>query len=385
MENLKKCLLILAGILISSMISLNAFSEPGYLGVNFEEITEEYAKANDLPVTYGVHIVSVVSGFGAEKAGIKTGDIILQIDGKKIDKSGLFSPIIAEKGAGEKIMLKVLRDGKEFDIEAVLVEKPEKSVYTIKTIPEGDFNIKIAAPGKLHMENKASVTLGGMYLSEMNPDLAEYFDTKSGYLVISVKKDSAADNAGFKAGDVILSVDDNSLTSEKDLEILYKKASKGEELNFKGIRKGKELSLKMKLKSDEIGTIDWFVNPYVYRIIARDSAREKTRELMEKYEAQERKLREETERIREEARHLTSEEAKKIREEKLKELEKNRKEIEIKIKERMKDIKEKEIQSIGVGVETEQLMKKMEQKMKEMELRMKELEKKLKEAESKNK
>ena len=103
-----------------------------FLGVRYVLITPEIQQANQLSVDYGVLIVgdqetkepAVIVGSAADKAGIKEGDIILEIDGVKITTKTPLSQIVQDQHIpGDKVALKVLRDKKEMTIEVILGEK----------------------------------------------------------------------------------------------------------------------------------------------------------------------------------------------------------------------------------------------------------------------
>jgi membrane-associated protease RseP (regulator of RpoE activity) len=367
-----------------SMIAAVLFSVPGYLGVSFEEITDEYAQQNNLPVTYGVYITGVLKGKGAEKAGIKTGDIILEIDNQKIEDGSMFTKLIAEKDPGEKINLKVMRDGKTFDIEAALSERPDNFMIKIGDPDAPKFITVIPASPVFRGQDKSSVSISGMYLQKLNPDLGEYFGVKDGYLIVSVTKDSGADKAGFKPGDVLQSIDNQPVVNNRNFDKIFKDMNDGKEFAFKIIRKNKELTLQMKSDPEDIATLEWFSNPLNYKIIAGKDAILKVDELEKRAKIEALKIEKEIQKIKEETKHLGTEEAKKAKEEALAELKERQKEIEKEMKSKLIELKVKDIDELNEKLESN-ILKKLEQKIKDLEAKMNELEKKLQEKEIKNK
>ncbi len=101
-----------------------------YLGVRYVPVTEALKKQNNLSVDHGVLVtqgatvndLAVIPGSPADKAGIQANDIILEVDGKKIDDTTSLQSIVGSKNVGDKIKLKILSKGSEKTIEATLEE-----------------------------------------------------------------------------------------------------------------------------------------------------------------------------------------------------------------------------------------------------------------------
>lgn len=103
-----------------------------YIGVRFMEITEAIAKANQLPIDYGILVVrgesrgelAVIPGSPADKAGIEENDIILEIEGEKIDEKINFAQKIRTYRVGDTITLTILHDGDEQEVKVTLEKAP---------------------------------------------------------------------------------------------------------------------------------------------------------------------------------------------------------------------------------------------------------------------
>jgi S1-C subfamily serine protease len=103
-----------------------------FLGVRYVLINEEIQKKNNLPVDYGAWVqkgsggeAAIFPGSAAEKAGLKEGDIILEFNGEKITTENTLAKIIMKYNPGDKVTLKILREGKEKIIEVTLGERSE--------------------------------------------------------------------------------------------------------------------------------------------------------------------------------------------------------------------------------------------------------------------
>ncbi len=93
-----------------------------YIGIGGRDLDEDTAKRNNLVV--GVYVLSVEEFSAAEKAGIKAGDVIIEVDGTKIKKMDELNEIKNKKQIGDSIKLKVYRNGKEKDFTVTLQEQP---------------------------------------------------------------------------------------------------------------------------------------------------------------------------------------------------------------------------------------------------------------------
>jgi len=104
-----------------------------FLGVRYVIITEKIQAENNLPVDYGAWIISgtkpeqtaIFPDSAAEKVGLKEGDIILEFDGEKITTSNSLAKIIMRYNPGDKVVLKILREGKEKIVQVTLDERSE--------------------------------------------------------------------------------------------------------------------------------------------------------------------------------------------------------------------------------------------------------------------
>jgi serine protease Do len=116
---------------INSVKSTGKIVRP-YLGIRYVQITPELKQANNLSVDYGILVkgggqneLAVIPGSPADKAGIVENDIILEVDGKKIDDQTSLASLIRQKNIGDIITLKVLHRGEEKTVQAKLEPAPE--------------------------------------------------------------------------------------------------------------------------------------------------------------------------------------------------------------------------------------------------------------------
>lgn len=117
---------------VESVQETGRISRP-YLGVRYTQVTPALQEANNLPVDYGVLVIrgedqnelAVQPGSPANKAGIQEGDIILEIDGQRLNEERSLASTIRNKQVGEQVELKVLSRGEEKTVQVTLEEFPE--------------------------------------------------------------------------------------------------------------------------------------------------------------------------------------------------------------------------------------------------------------------
>lgn len=171
--------------------------EHARMGVSISDVTPENAKFFDLKNATGALITDVQSDTPAAKAGLKTGDVVKQVDGKPVEDASELQLAIGLKSPGDQVSLDVLRDG-----------KPEK--VTVQLAPLDDNKNERAANGP---HDKARWGIG---LSDASADVREQLqlpDDVKGAVVTNVQPGSSADNAGLQRGDVIVQVNRKPTTS----------------------------------------------------------------------------------------------------------------------------------------------------------------------------
>ncbi|MCE3268117.1 MAG: hypothetical protein K0R49_369 [Burkholderiales bacterium] len=161
----------------------------GQLGVQFQPVTKQLARSFGLNKPRGALVANIVPGSGAEKAGIKVGDIILKADDKSLDDVGALPMIVGSKKPGDKISLELFRNNKILTIEAVLTGTDESQVAAngqtnSKTLQLDSFGLTVA--------NIDAKTKQQMHLSD------------TGVIVTNTK--DAAQMSGILPGDIILSI-----------------------------------------------------------------------------------------------------------------------------------------------------------------------------------
>ena len=238
----------------------------GWLGVEVQDLTPELLEVLELDEdTEGVLVAGVVEGGPAEKAGILKGDVIVSLNAKPIeDASGLVASVGKAK-PGETVTVALLRDGEKKTVRATLAKKPAsvredfenrvpepKTPETTETpeieVPEAAFPNLESLPSLEHFRLELNRGRLGVSIIDLNADLGSYFGSTKGALVTEVLKGTAAEEAGIKAGDVIVRADGKPVESKEDLIKILSKREVGEKVEIVVLRKGKDVKLSATLE-----------------------------------------------------------------------------------------------------------------------------------------
>ncbi len=182
----------------------------GYLGIVIQELTPDLAKTFGLDGRKGILVAQVSEGSPAEKAGLKQGDVIVEFDGKPVERMGAFRNHVSLKEPGTKEKLTVLRDG-----------KPKTLTVTIGKLPASG----PAAGAPSHSWQKLGITV-----KTLTRELAERFgyQGETGVIVTQVTPGSVAEMAGIRSGTLIKEVNRKLINNVDEFEQAIKQsATKG--------------------------------------------------------------------------------------------------------------------------------------------------------------
>lgn len=194
----------------------------GYVGVEISSVDEATAKAVGLSNVSGVTVNRVVKDGAAERAGIEVGDIILDVDGTPVKTSNDLQNQIVLRKAGDKVNLKIWRDGNALT----------KSV-TLKAL-DGDANFASADPdataGGSSDNDAAPVSFKalGFTAAALNKTQRDEFDTENGVMVSKVEARGTSARRGLRQGVVILKADGKQVTSPSQLKAVLAKKQTGD-------------------------------------------------------------------------------------------------------------------------------------------------------------
>jgi serine protease Do len=193
----------------------------GYLGIGGMEVTSEQVKALNLKEERGVLVSSVAEDGPASKAGIKEGDVVLEFNGTPVAGTVQFQRMVSETPPGRQVKLTIWRNGASQTVNATIGER-KSGVATFAPDDRWTFDMpnmrmpEVNIPRMEPMMPNPALGIYGEPLGETE-QLAEFFGVTDGVLVRSVRRGSAAERAGIKAGDVITKLDDEHVSTSADI------------------------------------------------------------------------------------------------------------------------------------------------------------------------
>jgi len=176
-----------------------------WMGIGLQDITSDLMKFFNLKEKVGALISQVYGGSPAEKAGLKAGDAVIEIDGVKVTNSQDVVREVLKKQVGQKVNFVILREGKRTEISLTTAQMPEKIGEREPVKPAREWF--------------------GLRVSNVTPDIAKQLGlTKTeGVVIVGMDPNSVAQRAGLKAGDIILEVNRQKVFNENDYRSVMEK------------------------------------------------------------------------------------------------------------------------------------------------------------------
>jgi predicted metalloprotease with PDZ domain len=244
------------------VFSSDESSTGAYLGVDINDVTTERLSALKLKEEKGVEVTMVDQDAPAGKAGIKEHDVILTMNGTAIESGAQLRRMIHETPAGRIVTFGLSRDGQPVIVKVQLGDKHKEFAMTGPNVKEFNFTMPdIHIPNiEIPSMNMVVVTQSlrsGLMLENITPQLGDFFGVKNGngVLIRSVEKGSRAEKAGFRAGDIIVKVNDQAVHDTSDFTHAVKSRTGGS-VNVGVVRDKKEQNLNLTLpESKESGDL----------------------------------------------------------------------------------------------------------------------------------
>ena len=204
----------------------------------------------------GARIIEVFDESEADAIGLEKGDIITEINKQTVNEPADLVKALKDLEEGQEVSLIVVRDGQTKDFKAVL--KPfrghvfafhgddfnEDATFDFNpSAHAGKFSRYMQVPEIAGFDGKGGYL--GVQVKNLSDQLQTYFEVDNGVLIEEVMKDSPAEKAGLKAGDVITSINDRKIEDPRDLVRTVNYYNPDEEVEVTFTRKGSQDEVKV--------------------------------------------------------------------------------------------------------------------------------------------
>ena len=196
----------------------------GWLGVQIQDVDDGMAKALELDDRNGAIISQVIQNSPAEDAGVKEQDVIIEVDGEKVNDSSNLKNLISSGRPNDKTKLTVIRDGREKYLTVILGLRPGEKELT-ETYRYGEKLFDILGLRVETFENRDPKNL----------------DYVNGVKIVEVKKDSPAFDNNIKRGDIITEMGKTNIKEKDEYDLELESYSKGNTIMLRIVRNGNPL------------------------------------------------------------------------------------------------------------------------------------------------
>ncbi|MDT0576790.1 Do family serine endopeptidase [Croceicoccus sp. F390] len=203
--------------------------ERGYLGIQIQPVSDDLAASLGIARKRGEFVQSVVPGGAAAQAGLRAGDVVLEINGQTITPDQTLSFIVANTNPGTRVPVKIIRDGKQLSLQATVAQRPtqeELAEQNSFAAPQGDEEESMGSAQPSDEESVIGTALG-ISVTPLTPQIARQLgvsETAGGLVIAGVSQSSDAAAKGLRRGDIILSANYRTVSSNAELEAVIRSA-----------------------------------------------------------------------------------------------------------------------------------------------------------------
>ncbi|HJD55204.1 MAG TPA: Do family serine endopeptidase [Rickettsia endosymbiont of Pyrocoelia pectoralis] len=195
----------------------------GRLGVTIQDLTDEIVEGLGLENVNGVLVSKIQKDGPGDKAGIKTGDIIIGFAGQTVKNTKRLRVIVADIPIDREVKVKILRDNKKLELPIKITADEDSKKDVVEQIKEEETTQK--------NEDNFSVTRSSITFSNLTDELKQKFsipNDKNGIIITNIKDEESS----FRVGDIITTVNHESINDISKLEELYENAKQSNRLNI---------------------------------------------------------------------------------------------------------------------------------------------------------
>jgi predicted metalloprotease with PDZ domain len=230
-------------------------SRQGWLGVEIQDLNAKTAKKKNLKSEEGSLVTKVTEKSPAEKAGLKAGDVVVEFNGRTIYDSEDLTKAVQRTKPGTTVPVIVQRDADRKTFQVTIAKRKNEGLAFFNVAPRA-----MAVPHIRMMQHSSTY---GLSMQDLNSQLGAYFGAPDGkgVLVEEVEKESDAEKAGFKAGDVIIRIGKESVEDIEDVQEALHNLNDGEKAEVEVLRKGSKMSLTLTISEEELSDVYRFDVP----------------------------------------------------------------------------------------------------------------------------
>lgn len=220
---------------IIEQLEVNGEVVRGWLGVSIQNVDRTLAESFDLDRPRGALVAQVGKDSPAERAGIESGDIIVEVDGEQIEVSADLPHVIGLIAPGSKVPVSVIREGKERSVRVEIGALEANEVARVVA--------SASEPGTLQAL--------GMVVRELQETDENPSDLRGGVLVTKVDDESAADESGVRAGDILTRFGRTPISRLADMESAIEQIKPGDSVSLRLIRQGSPQFIGIKVPEND--------------------------------------------------------------------------------------------------------------------------------------
>ncbi|MBY0505248.1 MAG: PDZ domain-containing protein [Bryobacteraceae bacterium] len=228
-----------------------------YLGIGVQDVDGSRARELKLSEERGVEVTAVEEDSPASRAGLRKGDVVLEMNGQRVEGVEQFVRMVRETPVGRDVRLSVSRTGAAMMVTAKVAQRKSWSLSGDRSFSLPAIPLPPPARGMDMPRPTMSWRNGalGVEAEGLKGGLAEFFGVKQGVLIRSVSKGSPAEKAGLKAGDVIVRVNDKGVEAPGDVAAIVRERGDRKTLNLVIVREKREQPMSVTLEDDEHGAV----------------------------------------------------------------------------------------------------------------------------------
>jgi C-terminal processing protease CtpA/Prc len=241
--------------------SKKGIEKRGWIGAIIQDVNEKIVRKAKLDAEEGAYVDEIVENSPADSAGIQEGDVIVEFRGKKVVDSDDLVKAVQGTTPGTNVDIKLVCNG-ETKIVSCAVGRNKGSKHRM-------FGALSHFPDVQSLMGNRFL---GLQLLTLNEQLGEYFEVpeNEGVLVEEVESKSASEQAGFKAGDVIVRVGKKKVDALEKIEREFQKYDEGEKVEIEVLRRGTKKILIVEMEEEQSGWKNFYYRKPHIRIFRTD-------------------------------------------------------------------------------------------------------------------